>query len=100
MENKKPKYELLKSLLRDQVNEVSIPNQKLTEDIIKKRKKVEETHTRRTYLVRNDLANRLDHKKSEIGNGFLIRFINYAIETALDEIDKINSHNGNSKFSR
>src|SRR5699024_11895767 len=87
MKNEDSKYELLKKLLKELESdkEESVLPEEL---ILKRQKKVEETHTRKTYLVRNELVDRLEQKKKDIGHGFLTRFINYAIENALDEIDK------------
>lgn len=95
MKNEDSKYELLKKLLKELESdkEESVSNQNLPEELIlKRRKKVEETHTRKTYLVRNELVDRLEQKKKDIGHGFLTRFINYAIENALDEIDNLERH--------
>ncbi|WCK57719.1 hypothetical protein PP175_27165 (plasmid) [Aneurinibacillus sp. Ricciae_BoGa-3] len=51
------------------------------------KQRVEDTHTRRTFLVRNDLLERLD-AISEKKHGFKIEFINLAIEAALQELEK------------
>lgn len=49
--------------------------------------KVEDTHKRSTFNVRRDLLKRL-HKLSKGKHGFKTQFINYAIESTLDEIEK------------
>jgi len=60
-------------------------------DIIKKRSKVEDTHTRRTFLVRNELLTRLDNIATTINNtGFKTEFINFILEKGLDELEEIN----------
>jgi hypothetical protein len=51
-----------------------------------KKVRVEDTHTRKTYLVRNDLLQRMD-KVSNGTHGFKIEFINFAIELALVEYE-------------
>lgn len=53
----------------------------------KKAKTVEETHTRVTFLCRNDLAARLD-KVSRGKRGFKTMALNKAIENLLDELEK------------
>lgn len=47
---------------------------------------VEETHTRTTFLFRNDLAKRLE-KLSRNKRGYKTQFINEAIEALLNEIE-------------
>lgn len=53
-----------------------------------KKKRIEDTHTRCTYLVRKDLEKRVN-VYSEGNFGFKTSFINYAIEAALEDYDKI-----------
>src|SRR5699024_4441422 len=49
--------------------------------IVKKKERMEDTHTRRTFLVKNELLNKLDEKSEQINNtGFKTEFINYVIE--------------------
>lgn len=48
--------------------------------------RIEDTHTRKTYLVRNDLLDRIE-KLSNGTHGFKIEFINFAIELALAEYE-------------
>lgn len=54
----------------------------------KKKLRVEDTHTRSTFLFRNDLQERLDKlaKKSKV-RGFKTEFINDAIEKMLNEYE-------------
>lgn len=52
-----------------------------------KKERVEDTHTRHTFLIRNDLLNRLE-KHSREKRGFKTEFINLAIKSALGEIEK------------
>ena len=49
--------------------------------------KVEDTHKRSTFNVKRDLIKRLD-KLSKGKHGFKTHFINYAIESSLDELEK------------
>jgi len=64
-------------------------NQKM-QNLLNKKKKVEDTHTRRTFLVRNDLLSRLDSYAKKIGNsGFKTEFINIVIEEGLAELEGI-----------
>jgi hypothetical protein len=53
-----------------------------------KKKTVEETHNRATFLFRKDLQERLD-KLSEGKRGFKTMFLNKAIEVLLDEIEGV-----------
>lgn len=50
------------------------------------KQRIEDTHTRKTYLVRNDLVDRLEEASGGT-HGFKIEFINYAIESALNELE-------------
>lgn len=52
-----------------------------------KKKTVEETHTRATFLFRNDLQERLD-KLADGKRGFKTMFLNEAIEAMLDEMEE------------
>jgi len=59
-------------------------------DIIKKKDKMEDTHTRRTFLVKNELLDRLDRTSKKINNtGFKTKFINFILEKGLDELEEI-----------
>jgi hypothetical protein len=49
---------------------------------------VEDTHTRSTFLFRNDLSDRLDKLAKKKKRGFKTLFINDAIEALLDEMEK------------
>lgn len=51
------------------------------------RKRVEDTHIRSTFLFDKELSKRLD-KLSKGKRGFKTMFINKAIETLLDELEK------------
>lgn len=53
-----------------------------------KRKTVEETHTRTTFLFDNELKKRLD-KLAKNKRGFKTHFINSAIEALLDEMEDV-----------
>ncbi|MCR8987695.1 hypothetical protein NW801_22145 [Brevibacillus laterosporus] len=53
-----------------------------------KKPTIEETHTRRSYLIRNDLEEKLQRHAKKKKRGFMTLFINYAIEQALKELDK------------
>lgn len=65
----------------------------LTKDImsdyeaIVKRERVEDTHTRATFLIHNDLLKRLD-KVSRGKRGYKKILVNRALERILDEIEK------------
>lgn len=48
---------------------------------------IEQTHTRATWLIRNDLLKRLDKIAKNQHRGFKTHIINYAIERILDEIE-------------
>jgi hypothetical protein len=52
-----------------------------------KKETVEDTHTRTTFLFRNDLAKRLD-KLAKNKRGFKTMMINKAIEALLNELEK------------
>jgi len=53
-----------------------------------KKAKVEDTHTRKTYLVRNDLLDRIEDVSNGT-HGFKIEFINFAIELGLAEYENM-----------
>ncbi|WP_066385807.1 hypothetical protein [Neobacillus mesonae] len=53
----------------------------------KSRDKVEETHTRTTFLMRNDLLNKVNSLSTEKGRGFKTHFFNQAVENLLKEIE-------------
>ena len=52
-----------------------------------KRKTVEETHTRQTYLIRNDLIKRMEKLAAEKDRGFKTALVNHAIEKVLEELE-------------
>lgn len=54
----------------------------------KKKPTVEETHTRQTYLINNDLLNRLNKMAKGKGKGFKTELVNYALEKALSELEE------------
>lgn len=51
------------------------------------KKTVEQTHTRTTFLFRNDLQDRLDTLAKDAPRGFKTMFMNRAIEALLNEWD-------------
>ncbi|MEK5645958.1 hypothetical protein BK138_34425 [Paenibacillus rhizosphaerae] len=59
------------------------------EQIEKRKPLVEETHTRDTYLIRNDLLERFNRLAKNEKKGFKMRFINYVLEKELDKIEKL-----------
>jgi len=61
-------------------------NERSIIDLVKKKERVEDTHTRNTFLIRNDLMKRLNHF-SKKRRGFKTEFINYVIEQGLDELE-------------
>lgn len=61
-------------------------NERSIIDLVRKKERVEDTHTRNTFLIRNDLMKRLNHF-SKHRRGFKTEFINYVIEQGLDEIE-------------
>lgn len=50
---------------------------------------IEETHTRRTFLIRNDLIERLDDTSNKPENFTKTKFINYILEKGLDELEGV-----------
>lgn len=48
---------------------------------------IEETHTRGTWLIRNDLLKRLDKLAKHQQRGFKTHIVNWAIEKVLDELE-------------
>src|SRR5699024_12672375 len=56
-------------------------NERSIIDLVKKKDRVEDTHTRNTFLIRNDLTKRLNHF-SKHRRGFKTEFINYEIGRA------------------
>ena len=58
--------------------------------MVKKKEKMEDTHTRRTFLVKNELLQELDDVADQINNtGFKTEFINYVIDKGLSELRNI-----------
>lgn len=52
-----------------------------------KRKTIEETHTRQTYLIRNDLIKRMERLAEKKERGFKTALVNHAIEKVLEELE-------------
>lgn len=70
--------------------EVDNIESKTLSDLVKGKTKLEDTHTRRTFLVRNDLLKRLDEIAEKTNNrSFKTDFINYVIKRGLDELDEL-----------
>src|SRR5699024_2085118 len=58
--------------------------------MVKKKEKMEDTHKRRTFLVKNELLQELDNLADQINNtGFKTEFINYVIEKGVSELKNI-----------
>lgn len=54
-----------------------------------RRNRIEDTHTRRTFLIRNDLLKRFDNISKKVGSkGFKTNFINFVISDALNELEQ------------
>lgn len=53
-----------------------------------KRETVEDTHTRKTFIVRNELLRELEKLSRKQGRGFQTWFVNMAFERLLDELQK------------
>ncbi|WP_047981736.1 hypothetical protein [Ornithinibacillus contaminans] len=68
-------------------NEENEKSEKKHQILSFKKQKIEDTHTRSTFLVRNELLARFD-KLAKGKHGFKTEFINYAIESALNEIEE------------
>jgi len=85
--------------VREEGNTITVTNdetktlKQVTQNILalyeekQKRETVEETHVRTTFLFRKDLQKRLD-KLSKNKRGFKTMFLNQAIESMLDELEK------------
>ncbi|MFS0883085.1 hypothetical protein [Metabacillus niabensis] len=58
-----------------------------------KKKTMEETHTRLTFLVKNELADELDELAETMPRGFLTTFANTVIENGLKEIRSMREQN-------
>lgn len=69
-------------------NDLEIQKKGLT-DLLQKKERVEDTHIRKTFLIRRDLSERLERYSKKNGKGFQKEFINYMIEIGLDELDSI-----------
>ena len=84
-----PTSAIMNPLIHDEEEGRSLQENKLSK-ITKTKRKMEETHTRRTFLIKNDLLTRFDKKAKYIENkGFKTEFINYILEKGLDELDRI-----------
>lgn len=57
-------------------------------ELFQKPPRLEDTHTRRTFFIRNDLLERLDNMDQKIENFNRTKFINYLLERGLDELEK------------
>lgn len=57
-------------------------------DLFSDKKRMEDTHTRRTFLIRNDLLERLDDTTNKPENFTKTKFINYLLEKGLDQLEK------------
>lgn len=49
---------------------------------------IEDTHTRQTYLIRNDLLKRMNKAAKGKKRGFKTDLVNFAIEKVLDELEE------------
>ena len=56
--------------------------------LIKNKKKVEDTHSRVTFLIENELAETLHELLTEVGHGAKKAFINDVIRRALPDLEK------------
>jgi len=62
--------------------------------MMKKKEKMEDTHTRRTFLVKNELLQELDDLAEQVNNtGFKTEFINYVIDNGLSKLRNIDKKN-------
>ncbi len=71
------------SELSHQINELD-----KTYKEIKGKRGIEETHTRHTILVRNDLSKRLDRIAKQRGKGWKTKIMNLIIEDMLNQFEK------------
>lgn len=64
--------------------------------ILNRRKRVEDTHERKTFMIRKDLNKRLDYFAKKINTvGFKTRFINMVIEEGLEKLENELKQNKN-----
>jgi hypothetical protein len=71
-------------------NELELSNNKsFIDSFLEKKKKatVEETHTRQTFLIHNDLLKRMNKAAKGRERGFKTALVNEAIKRMLDEIE-------------
>lgn len=73
----------------DVSNDLATKRNKRLSDLMDDTPKVEETHSRRTFLVENDLLKELDEIAEKQKRGFITSFINYAIESALNDYKQL-----------
>lgn|GEM_PF-6840660 len=59
-------------------------------DLFTSKPRMEDTHTRRTFLVRNDLLKRLDDTTNKPDNFTKTKFINYLLERGLEQLEEEN----------
>jgi len=58
-------------------------------DLLSDKQKLKDTHVRRTFLVENDLLDKLDEITDKTQNkSFKTEFINYVIRQGLDELSR------------
>lgn len=52
------------------------------------KQRVEDTHTRATYLIKNETLKKLEKISRGKGKGFKTQLVNYALERMLDDLSK------------
>ncbi|GEN35938.1 hypothetical protein [Aneurinibacillus danicus] len=75
---------------KDEENESELSNNKsFIDSFLEKKKKatVEDTHTRQTFLIHNDLLKRMNKAARGRERGFKTALVNEAIKRILDEIE-------------
>jgi len=90
--NKKPTptSAIMNPVISDNEKKESHKDKSELSKIVETKQRMEETHTRRTFLIKNELLKRLDEKAKGVENkGFKTEFINYILEKGLDELDQL-----------
>jgi hypothetical protein len=69
-------------------------NDSLPYAVLRRAARFEDSYTRQTFFLRNDLAERLNKIAAQQSKGFKMRLINHVLENALDDFEQSGFING------
>lgn len=79
-----------KNSINNEINKKEINNTGDFSFTFSKKATIEETHRRQTWLIKNELIERLERLAAGKPRGFKTKLINNAIEFAISELEKKN----------